>query len=63
MLVFLSGESAPCLAMSVLSDGSFEHVQKFPGDKTDREDHLMFGHCVAYTPHKPIARALSIRGD
>ena len=42
---------------------SFEQVKKFPSDKTDRDVSLMYSHCVAYTPHKPIAKASSVRGD
>ena len=35
-----------CSFCSVLS---FEHVQNFPSDKTDRDARLMYGHYVAYT--------------
>ena len=43
--------------------GSFEHVKTFPLEKTDREACSLYGHCVAYTLHKQIARASSVRGD
>ena len=42
---------------------SFEHVQNYPPDKTDRDARLMYGHYVAYTLHKSIARVSSVRGD
>ena len=42
---------------------SFEHVQNFPPDKTDRDACLMYGHYVAYRLHKSIARVSSIRGN
>ena len=42
---------------------SFEPVQNLPQDKTDRDARLMYGHYVAYTLHKSIARVSSIRGD
>ena len=52
-----------CPVMSVSSELSFENVQNFPPDKTDRNARLMYGHCVAYTLHKSIARVWSVRGD
>ena len=42
---------------------SFEHVQNFPPDKTDRDACLMYGRYVAYMLLKSIARVSSIRGD
>ena len=29
----------------------------------DTDIHLMYGYCVAYTLHKPIARASTVSGD
>ena len=41
---FLSDESVPCTAMSDdIRSVRFEHVQKFPSDKTDREVRFMYG--------------------
>ena len=42
---------------------SFEHVQNFPPDKTDRDTRLMYGHYASYTLHKSITRVSSVRGD
>ena len=41
----------------------FENVQKFLPDKKDRNTHLMYSHCVAFTLHKLIGRASSVGGD
>ena len=52
-----------CPVMSVFFPVlSFEHVQNFPPDKTDRDARLMLCHYVAYTLHKSIAKVSSVRG-
>ena len=56
----LSGDVWWCSFRPVLS---FEHVQNYPTDKMDRDARLMYGHYVAYTLHKLIARVSSVRGD
>ena len=51
------------LVISISSGLSFEHVQNFPPDKTDKDACLMYGHYVAFTLHKSISRVSSVRGD
>ena len=64
MFVSLLGESIPCPMMRVSSCGKFSACSKLPLDKTiDRDVCLIYGDSVAYTLHKPITRASSIRGD
>ena len=64
--MFISNPATPllvwqCLGMSVSSGGKFLASLKSPPNKTDRDAHLMFSDCMAYTLNKPIARALSVR--